>query len=184
MLLIKATVRTSPIAGLGLFAEEPVPIGSVAAIYSHGLSLIPESEYVARTAAGDEVAIKTACRYIHDIYIIRESGVEDEDYVNHSFTPNMLYHCGICFARREITPGEELTINYQYVLSPREEGFVDSLTGRYVAGLSNNQVLFRTSREIVALMRACLAGETRSKVVAYPAAMKARVRRQRRSKPA
>jgi hypothetical protein len=173
MLLVESYVDDSPIAGLGLFVDEAVPKGTVAAIFTRGLSLIREDEYNERTLAGDLTVIKTACRFVDRIFLCRESGeLEDEDFVNHSFTPNLLYHCGICFTLRDLVPGEELTVNYQYLLSADEPGFHDVKTGRYVSGLSPQKALYRSSKQLQTLMRDSLA-ETGAEILRHPGARRA-----------
>ena len=172
MLLVNAYVEHSEIAGLGLYAGEPVRLGTAVAIFTHGLQLINEDEYNARTLSGDEAVIKTACRFINHLFLCRESGeIEDEDYVNHSFTPNLLYHCGICFALTDLEPGEELTLNYQFLLSRDEPGFYDTLTGRYVSGLAPTEALYHSSKQLSMLMLSCLA-DKRSEVIKHPTVRK------------
>ncbi|MFH1135554.1 MAG: SET domain-containing protein [Pseudomonadota bacterium] len=152
MLLINASVRESTIAGLGLFLEQELNRGEAAAIFSHGLQVMPEENYLECTLAGDELIIRTGCRWIKSHFIYRESGVEDEDFVNHSQTPNLLYHCGVCFARRDIHSGEELTLDYKYLLSEAEPGFFDSVTGKYVQGLPGRDALLGSTRELARIL--------------------------------
>ena len=160
MLFVNASVRNSTIEGSGLFLEEFTKASSLVAIYSHGLSIIPENEYLNRTFLGDELVIRTGCRFVSDLFIVRESGVEDEDFVNHSQTPNLLYHCGICFARRDIYPGEELTLNYEYLLSEGEPGFTDSRTGVYVCGLPAGVAMLKSTLELAELFKEAVTAET------------------------
>ena len=152
MLFVKASVRKSAIAGLGLFIEQDLERGEAAVIFSHGLQIIPEKNYLECTLAGDDLIIRTGCRWLNGSFIYRESGIEDEDFVNHSQDPNMLYHCGICFARRDIKSGEELTLDYKYLLSADEPGFYDSLTGVYVKGVSGRECLVQSARELVEIL--------------------------------
>lgn len=169
MLLVQASVRHSSIAGLGLFADQPIPKGTVVAIFTHGLTLITEEEYNQRTLADDQTVIKTGCRFIDRTYICRENAdLEPEDYVNHSFGANLLYHCGICFALRDLIPDEEMTVNYQYLLSEDEPGFVDIRTDRYVSGLSPHRALYQSSLKLGGLMKACL-DESQAEIVLHPA---------------
>ena len=164
MLFVKASVRDSSIEGSGLFLQEFIKASSVVAIYSHGLSIIPENEYLRRTFLEDELVIRTGCRFVSDLFIVRESGVEDEDFVNHSQTPNLLYHCGICFARRDIYPGEELTLNYQYLLSEDEPGFNDSLTGEYVCGLPSGAAMLQSALELAGLFKEAVRMERKNRL--------------------
>ena len=168
MLLVQSSVRPSCIAGMGLFVDQPVSKGSVVAIFTHGLCLINEEEYNSRTLAGDQTVIRTGCRFVDETYICRETEeLEPEDYVNHSFSANLLYHCGICFALRDLIPDEELTVNYQYLLSEDEPGFFDVRTNRYVAGLSAHRSLYQSSLKLSALMKSCLE-ESKAEIVLHP----------------
>jgi SET domain-containing protein len=182
MLLVKTSVGESSIAGFGLFAAEPMAKGTVVAIFSHGLSVINEDEYIDRTLADDPIVIKTACRFVDRYYICRESGVEDEDYVNHSFSPNMLYHCGICFAKQDLGPGDELTVNYKYLLSQDEPGFHDVLTGKYVTGLTPLDALYQSSKELSGLMLTCL-NEAKTEILVHPVARELLAGRKMRRAP-
>src|SRR3546814_3119292 len=60
----------------------------------------------------------------------------DECYVNHSFAPSALWHLGFIFALRDLAPGDEVTMDYRYVIGDGERmPFADSVTGREIVGL-------------------------------------------------
>ena len=78
----------------------------------------------------------------------------DECYVNHSFTPNGLWHLGFLFSLREIAPGEEITMDYSHIIAPGHEmGFRDTLTGRPIIGLPWRESLIQTTEALLRLAR-------------------------------
>ncbi len=52
------------------------------------------------------------------------------DFINHSDDPTLLYHCGLGFARRNMTRGEEITCDYRFFDTEHSDNFIDILTGQ------------------------------------------------------
>lgn len=78
----------------------------------------------------------------------------DECYVNHSFAPNGLWHLGFVFSLREITAGEEITMDYSHIIAPGHEmDFRDSVTGRPIIGLPWRDSLIQTTEALLRLAR-------------------------------
>jgi hypothetical protein len=101
---------------------------------------------------GDEQMIKTGARYVGPIFLYTGTEYRKENYINHSFNPNILYHCGICFALTDIKVGEELTVNYSHVLSENDSmAFKDQKTGQMVKGISWKQSIVETSKLLAGL---------------------------------
>jgi len=143
MLRYKTDIKKSDIAGLGLFAGEDIPKGSVIMLWC------PDTEMPTKTLeeyldnrihkADDRVFQMTCCRWLDDLFVYGHE-VREDGYINHSFDPSMLYYLGICFARKEIKKGDELTINHEYLLTDNDPwSFVDSKTGKKVDGMTSEQ---------------------------------------------
>jgi SET domain-containing protein len=153
MLLVKTEVRPSPIAEEGLFALEPIKKGTIVAILSYQAKIMSEDEYQMHQRNGNELIVKTAVRWVGDYFLYLDA-IGHEEYINHSSDPNLLYHCGICFALRDIQPGEEMTAKYQYFLARQDvHAFVDSATGEHVDGLPPREALLKSAKELVAFLQ-------------------------------
>jgi SET domain-containing protein len=148
-MLPKLIVKKSKISGTGLFADEPIKKCSVVMIWNTDAYLISESEYNRRQSLGDQIMVTTGVRYVREHFLFTDEKPRRENYINHSFTPNILYHCGICFALKDIKKDEELTVNYTYLLSETDtESFVDKITGKLISGVSGMQCLKETTRQL------------------------------------
>ena len=114
MLLVRAIVRPSPIQGLGLFAAEPIPAGTIVCQWDDHFSWVATPEAVA--------ALPDLARAHIERYGWRAAdgnwrlSVDDSRFWNHSPRPNMRPIVGSpVFARvasRDIAEGEELTEDY------------------------------------------------------------------------
>ncbi|MEM1010456.1 MAG: SET domain-containing protein [Myxococcota bacterium] len=116
MLYVETELRPSGIEGLGLFVCTPVAQGTVVANFGHGAHVLGEHAFLEAQARGDELMLKSGVRWIGDVFLYNPQ-MGHEEHLNHSSSPNLLYHCGICFAKRAIRAGEELTVDYKYFLS-------------------------------------------------------------------
>lgn len=142
----------------GAFTTKKIKKGSIIFIYtdpSHAMT-IKESELIELLKEKDPRAIMTGCRFIFDEFIMDEvlpEKLPKSYYINHSFNPNVLYHCGLGFALRDIDEDEMLTMNYEYVLSETKlEEFMDWESGRMVKGLSGLESLTRSTEELLKLL--------------------------------
>lgn len=141
MIIPRYKVESSliPFAGKGLFADEVVRKGAVIIAPDNVHTVWPEKKL--REYAPDSVEVESSVRWFEDYFSLTPEW-SDECYVNHSFTPNAQWHLGFIFALREIAAGEEITMDYRYVIGSAEEmPFKDSVTGRAIVGLSWEECL-------------------------------------------
>lgn len=151
MFLYKVETRESEIAGRGVYAAEPIAAGAVVGLLNHHNLIMSETEYQDAQRRGEELIIQSAVRLVGG-YFIYNGQITDEEYINHSETPNMLYHCGILFAKQPIAIGDELTVDYKYFLAADDvHRFDDRDTGRAVTGLDAKQALVESCREVIEL---------------------------------
>jgi len=153
MLLVETEVKSSPIAQHGLFAKQPIRKGAIIGFLTIGVNIINENQYQDEQRKGNQLIIKTGARYAGR-YFLYKNCVENEEYFNHSCEPNVLYHCGICFALRDINIGEELTINYQYLFAKDDATtFFDTENNRQVNGLEPSEALLQSAHELIQLLK-------------------------------
>ncbi len=162
MTLFFATeAKESPIAGTGVFAREPITRGEIVGNLGHLGRIVTEAEYQAAQEAGDTLLIKSAIRWVGEYFVYNET-ISDEEYINHSIDPNMLYHCGVLFARKDIAPGEELTCDYKYFLAVDDYCQFPHVGGRgTVSGLPGKAALLESARELVELLAEAEPGAPR-----------------------
>jgi hypothetical protein len=152
MLFYKVEVRPSPIAGRGLFSKEAISKGAIIGLLAHATPIMTEEEYQEAQRHGEQLIILSAVRLAGKYFIYGEQ-ITDEEYINHSADPTMLYHCGIAFARKDVAVGDELTVDYKYFLARDDVGaFDDVRTGGVVTGLDGRQAMIESCRELLALL--------------------------------
>ncbi len=135
MILPRYTIAASQIAGAGkgLFLDEAVTRGRVIIAPDNIHTVWPESRL--RAYAADSIEVESSVRWFEDQFSLTPEW-SDECYVNHSFTPNGLWHLGFIFAQQALAPGTELTIDYRLVIGSGERmPFTDAATGREIVGL-------------------------------------------------
>lgn len=116
MLLVKTEVKPSPIAGLGMFAAEPIPAGTVICRW--------DARFAFRCSAEEHAALPDIVKEYLDKYGWRDtsgdwhSAIDNSKFWNHSFTPNT--HGApegdcpfVSRALHDIAAGEELTEDYR-----------------------------------------------------------------------
>jgi uncharacterized protein len=115
MLLIKARVRPSTIHGLGLFAEQFIPSGTIIWRFQPGFDVaIPEDEINQLSAAAREQVLHYACYEARQRRFVLSS--DDDRFSNHSDNPNTVQDGDTMFACRDIVCGEEITCSYHEVI--------------------------------------------------------------------
>jgi hypothetical protein len=120
----RLTLRPSPIGGRGLFAQAPIAAGEVVIIW--GGTLFTDADIAdGRVAPGSTVAIGEG------LYLGSAPGTyvreRDDlgDFINHSCDPNVWLQDEVTsVARREISVGDELTMDYTLFLA-REDHIAD-----------------------------------------------------------
>ena len=152
----KLFVKRSGIAGYRLFADEPIKKGEILMFWMCDANLLTEDEYNERQAKEDRQIIDTGARYAGNLFLYTDSGPGKdryENYINHSFDSNVLYHCGICFAMRDIAVGEELTTDYTYILSENDkESFHDAFTNKIVKGIPWLDCIRDTTKKLTKIL--------------------------------
>lgn len=136
-------------AGKGLFAEEIIARGQVIIAPDNIHTVWSEAKL--RTFAAGSIENESSVRWFEDQFSLTPEW-SDECYVNHSFTANALWHLGFIFALRDIAVGEELLMDYRYVIGSGEVmPFKDSATGREIVGLPWPQVLKESAAQLTTL---------------------------------
>jgi hypothetical protein len=153
VMFVNAEVRDSGVAGKGVFLVEPVQKGTVVGCFTLGSAVATEDEYVRACAERRNPLMRTGTRYVGR-YFTYGNEAAAYTYMNHSFDPTLLLHCGVLFARRELGAGQELTIDYRYALDETDVGvYADSATGIEIRGYPAKESLLRTARELIELIQ-------------------------------
>ena len=141
-----------PGAGKGLFLDEAVRAGGIVT----APDAISQTFRHADITASPELNAQfhASARWFEDRYTLSPDW-PDECYINHSFTPNGLWHLGFVFALADLPPGTEITVDYRHLLPPGQaEDFVDSVTGEIITGLSWQESLASSTHALAELLGA------------------------------
>lgn len=113
MLLIKTKTRISEIHGIGLFADQFVPRGTMTWRFLQGFDLrLSKSILEKLSAPAREQFLKYS--YLDSKSMLYELCSDDARFFNHSDTPNTVsIDDDTDVAARDIQPGEELTCDYR-----------------------------------------------------------------------
>lgn len=151
MLRVRCRVAKStiPNAGLGLFADEPIPRGTVIE-FPVGVSRVySRAELLALPP--DSPELLTSIRWLDDCYVA-DPERSDTYYINHSFEPNGLWHLGFTFALEDIPPGAEITIDYRVLMDADPTwAFQDTSTGRPIQGFTWEEKMVYSAGRLLAL---------------------------------
>ena len=159
MILFKTQIKKSKISGKGLFASEKIPKKSVVFI----LPLLKNTKAISgkdfnkiwakkKPTKKDIYLRKEAVRYIQDIFIYSVKGDKKTLYINHSDNPNILYHCGIGFAKKDIKNGDEITVDYRYFDTDKSDNFINKETGQKMIKPSADYLLKQSTMELFNLL--------------------------------
>ena len=152
MLYMDTELRESKISGLGLFTLVSVRKGSVVANFGHDCELISEKGYQEEQKKGNELLIKSGVRWVGKNFLYNNQ-IGNEEYINHSNQPTLLCHCGVCFATKDLEPGDELTIDYRYLLAEKDiNAFEDEASGQFIDGLPPKEALLNTAQQLLKLV--------------------------------
>jgi hypothetical protein len=139
-----------PGAGNGVFVDEVVAAGRIV-IAPDAIDAVYRYEQILSRPDPD-AALAASVRWFEDRFTVSDDW-PDECFVNHSFTPNGLWHLGFVFALRALQPGEELCVDYRHLLGEGQtEPYEDALTGRPIVGLAWRDSLAITTAELAALL--------------------------------
>ena len=151
-MFISTEVRPSTIFGQGLFATQPVKKGTIVCCFTSGARIITEEQYLQGIRDETHEIVRTGTRYAGKYFTV---GNEHQPYtfLNHSFEPNLLCHCGVVLALRDLAAGEELTLDYRTLIDATDEGiYRDAGTGEWIRGFSAQETLLRTAKQLVDLV--------------------------------
>lgn len=116
MLLVRASVKPSPIHGMGCFAQEPIRKGQVVWVLDKRIDLcLPVSELEAMPQAAQ--AFMNMYGYVTMLDGVKTVVLcgDHSKHMNHADQPNLAEGgdgCEANIAVRDIAAGEELTCNY------------------------------------------------------------------------
>jgi hypothetical protein len=151
-MFIETEVRETGVYGKALYAAAPVKRGTIVCSFTLGSDVTTEGEYVRAVADNRQPVTRTGTRYAGR-YFTYGNVDAPYNYVNHSFKPNLLCHCGVVIALRDIPAGEELTLDYRTLIDTTDVGlYHDAVTGREIRGYPARETLLKTARELVALL--------------------------------
>jgi hypothetical protein len=151
-MFVKTEVRETDRYGKALYAAEPIRRGTIVCSFTLGSAVATEEEYVRAVAEGRQPLTRTGTRYAGRYFTFGNEGAP-YNYVNHSFSPTLLCHCGVVVALRDLAPGDELTLDYRTLIDTTDVGiYNDAVTGREIRGLGARQTLLKTARELIALV--------------------------------
>jgi hypothetical protein len=139
-----------PAAGKGLFLEEAVAAGRLVTAPDDIRKVYKWNDVLAQPDA-DRLLAATV-RWFEDRYTISPEW-PDECYINHSFTPNGLWHLGFVFALADLAPGTEITVDYRHLLAPgQREDFDDATTGKPIVGFDWHESLAASTAQLHGLL--------------------------------
>jgi len=111
MLLFKTEVKvaTDPRMGLGLFATEFIPKGSVVWKFVEGVDIKISIDEVEQMSEAQQEYFKKYAWVERDYYY---DSCDHTNFINHSYQPNLDNTQDVTISLRDIEPGEELFTNY------------------------------------------------------------------------
>ena len=152
-MFVLVQVRPSKIFGKGLFPTADVKRGTVVCSFTTDARVITESQYLDAIRADDYLVVRTGTRYAGKYFTCTVHPDTDINFFNHSFTPNLLVHCGLVIALRDIPAGEEFTIDYRTLTDATDAGvYNDAASGQAIKGFSARETLLRTTKQLLDLL--------------------------------
>ena len=154
---LRTDVRPStlPGAGSGIFSLENVPRGSLLGMDFPDYRNVCTDRDIAELSEGKSTF---SWRHIEHVCFKAHERRAAADIVNHSFDPNIHWHLGYYFAAEEIHAGDELFLDYRYLVAPSWDiGMFDAKTGKKIEGMEWREMLIHSSRKLLELIE-----ETRS----------------------
>lgn len=133
MLLIRTGITVSPIHGVGCFACDSISAGTMVWQLDPRIDLVfARDEILAMPRAMQIFLVQYASKDVgQDRYVYCSDNAR---FINHAGSPNLVHNAvtsaTAMFARRDIAPGEELTLDYRFVDDPQEAGNVLTEIGR------------------------------------------------------
>lgn len=152
MFLMPYEIRDSKIPGAqkGLFLTAPVKKGAMLMAPDQIHRVYTREELLKYPV--ESIEYQSYLRWFENGYTICPEWT-DECYVNHSFTPNGLWHLGFVFATADLPAGTELTVDYRYFIHEGEDvGFADSTTGKRIIGMPAQDALRESTLQLMSLL--------------------------------
>jgi len=137
--------------GKGVFLKEGVRKGQVL-VAPDAINRVYNAEERAALVPGSPE--DDACVRWFESYHTVSTDWPDDCYVNHSFTPSGLWHLGFIFATRDLAAGDEVTVDYRFLVDDNEVmPFRDAETGEEIVGYTWDENLRRSTEALLALLR-------------------------------
>jgi SET domain-containing protein len=118
MIRIRYEIENSTIAGKGMFAREEIASGRIIFAPTNIDEVISQEEFAERIR--EQVHFphaETSVVWFEDIYSMSHAWTDD-CYINHSVTPNSIWHLGFVIAITDISAGSEITMDYRHLIDP------------------------------------------------------------------
>lgn len=136
-------------AGKGFFIGEHVAAGRVLIAPTHVDRTVRLAEVL---APQPHPHAETSVVWFEDHCVVSPD-YPDDFFINHSFTPNALWHLGFVFALRDLAAGEELLLDYRHLIAPGVTlDFADGQTGQPITGHAWKESLRIAVRQLTALV--------------------------------
>ena len=139
-------IKPSAIHGLGVFSRRDYAVGDVVFFFRE--PIFREEDFERLAPEIPELVSNAAARFVGP-YMSFDIKLKSIDYINHNNDPNILYHCGIGFARKPIAVGDELTADYHYILTESET--IETPDGD-ITGYPAQETLKRTTIELLQIL--------------------------------
>ena len=152
-MFVPVEVRTSTIFGKGLFPTHGVKRGTIICSFTTDARTITDAEYLDAIRSNHYTVVRTGTRYVGKYFTCTDHTESEINFFNHAFDPNLLVHCGVVIALRDIEAGEEFTIDYRTLVDDTDIGvYNDAASGQVIKGFSARETLLRTTRQMLALV--------------------------------
>ena len=152
MIVPKYEIRPARFAeGKGVFLLEGVKRGQIL-VAPDAINQVYNAEQRAALVPGS--AEDEACVRWFESYHTVSTDWPDDCYVNHSFNPSGLWHLGFIFATRDLQAGDEVTVDYRFLVDDNEVmPFKDAETGQEIVGYVWEDNLRISTELLLALLR-------------------------------
>ena len=132
MLLVKTTLRPSEVHGLGLFADEFIPKGTVIWRFDGRVDSRYDESQLAALPTEEQERLLNFC-YVNPVTLLYVYCGDGARYINHSEQPNTddlgfeegeFEGEGVTIAARDIQPGEEILSDYRSFDADARDGVI------------------------------------------------------------
>lgn len=112
MLLVRTYLSSSSVHGIGIYAAEPIPKGTLMWEFVPGMDYILSDEVIAKLPQIAKDHIEFYFYYCPHFPGGVVMSSDNSRFINHSDTPNTDNSSERAYALRDIVVGEEITCNY------------------------------------------------------------------------